>query len=113
MREEKCVRLLYYSAYIFVVTEKSGEKEVNTMRKSKLKIASCFVALISLCVVIFAACGGNGNETTPQIPTYTIQYTDNTGVHSIEVQSGKVYSIRSIPEKNGYEFMGLYDAEVG
>ncbi len=65
------------------------------------------VMLLSLC-----ACSGN-NQGTTQEQTYTIQYTDSTGVHSIEVETGKLYSIHSIPERNGYEFMGLYDAEVG
>lgn len=78
------------------------------MRKTKLKIV---VAVISLCAVFLVACGGN-EQGTSQEQTYTIQYTDSTGVHSIEVQSGKLYSISAIPEKNGYEFMGLYDAEL-
>jgi uncharacterized repeat protein (TIGR02543 family) len=80
------------------------------MRK-KYKILGVILAcamLFSLC-----ACGDNSGTNTPREQTYTIQYTDNTGVHSIEVQSGKLYSISAIPEKYGYEFMGLYDAEVG
>ncbi|WP_251616939.1 InlB B-repeat-containing protein [Pumilibacter muris] len=80
------------------------------MRK-KYKILGVILAcamLFSLC-----ACGDNSGTNTLREQTYTIQYTDNTGVHSIEVQSGKLYSISAIPEKYGYEFMGLYDAEVG
>lgn len=74
-----------------------------------------FLVVFLACTMMFSlcACGGNGNDSTPQVQTYTIQYTDNTGIHSIEVQSGKLYSISSIPEKSGYEFMGLYDAETG
>ncbi len=74
-----------------------------------------FIGVILACTMLFSlcACGDNSGTNTPREQTYTIQYTDNTGVHSIEVQSGKLYSINSIPEKNGYEFMGLYDAEVG
>ncbi len=74
-----------------------------------------FIVIFLACAMMFSlcACGGNGNDNSPQIQTYTIQYTDNTGIHSIEVQSGKLYSISTIPEKSGYEFMGLYDAEVG
>lgn len=78
------------------------------------KIHKLLVVFLA-CTLMFSlcACGGNGNENTPQTQTYTIQYTDNTGIHSISVQSGKLYSISSIPEKSGYEFMGLYDAETG
>ncbi len=73
------------------------------------------LVVILACTMIFSlcACNGVGNQSIPEMQTYTIQYTDNTGIHFIEVQSGRLYSISSIPEKNGYEFMGLYDAEVG
>ncbi len=74
-----------------------------------------FLGIILACLMLFSlcACGDNGGTNTTEPQTFTIQYTDSTGVHSIEVQSGNLYSISSIPEKNGYEFMGLYDAEVG
>lgn len=84
------------------------------MRKSKSKISGCVVTVMLACVVFLSACGGNTNQPeTPESQVYTIQYADNTGIHSFEVQSGNLYSISVIPEKTGYDFLGLYDAEVG
>lgn len=77
----------------------------------------CVVAMLIASIVLLMGCNTTPeNEVptdggTPQ--TFTIQYTDNTGIHSIEVQSGKLYSISSIPEQQGYEFLGLYDAQIG
>ncbi len=76
------------------------------MKKILIAFLVCLISF-SLC-----ACGKVGADT-PTDRMYTIQYTDGMGVHSIEVQCGELYSITSIPEKNGYEFIGLYDAEVG
>ena len=45
--------------------------------------------------------------------SYIIQYTDNTGTYKIEVTPGVPYSMPNIPQKEGYEFTGLYDAETG
>ncbi len=45
--------------------------------------------------------------------THTIQYTTDQGVQQLEVTKGKTYSLTAIPEKTGYTFMGLFDAEVG
>lgn len=79
--------------------------------KTTHKILGVILACAILCSL--CACDNKGGTNTTDPQTYTIQYTDSTGVHSIEVGSGKLYSISSIPEKNGYEFMGLYDSEVG
>ena len=79
-----------------------------------MKITRKILGVILACAMLFSLCACNGNEQgANQEQTYTIQYTDSTGVHSIEVETGKLYSISSIPEKNGYDFMGLYDAEAG
>ncbi len=78
------------------------------MKKTK------FFAVMLACVLAFSlvACAEKTPQTTdPQ--TYTIQYADETGIHSISVQSGSLYSISPIPEKHGYEFLGLFDAETG
>lgn len=80
-----------------------------------MKTTHKILGVILVCAILFSlcACDNKGGTNTNESHTYTIQYTDGTGVHSIEVQSGKLYSISSIPEKKGYEFMGLYDAETG
>lgn len=49
---------------------------------------------------------GNGNKDT-----YTIQY-EYDGIQQISVKDGELYSIESIPAKNGYVFDGLYDAPI-
>lgn len=81
-----------------------------------MKRVNKLITLLLICTlaVSLCACGDKDGETKPAEPqNYTIQYADSTGIHSITVQSGSLYSISSIPEKNGYEFMGLYDAETG
>lgn len=81
------------------------------MKRKSLAVICTVLTILMTCVMFFAGCNNTPVDTTPK--EYTIQYTDDSGIHSIEVQSGKLYSISAIPEKNGYEFMGLYDAEVG
>ncbi len=78
------------------------------------KIHKILVGILA-CIMLFSlcACGENNGQDTTEPQTYTIQYTDNTGLHSISVESGKLFSISSIPSKNGYEFLGLFDAETG
>ena len=44
---------------------------------------------------------------------HTIQYSDSNGNYTIEVKTGDMFTIESIPEKYGYEFLGLYDEESG
>lgn len=45
---------------------------------------------------------------------YTIMYSDGSGTHTLTVKKGDLYSIpEPLPSKNGYDFIGLYDAEVG
>ena len=70
--------------------------------------------LIIVLGAILVACGSFGNnkeDTTTS--SYTIQYTDEGGTHTLTVQDGAPYSIETIPEKDGYTFLGLYDAKVG
>lgn len=68
--------------------------------------------LLSLC-----ACENGTQTSNPTKPTesqtYTIQYADDEGIHTLGVTQGELYSISSVPQKTGYEFLGLYDAEVG
>lgn len=66
----------------------------------------CLVAVL----LLLCACDmGDGGE--PGI--YTIQYSDDTGIHSVSVESGSLYSINPVPTRNGYDFVGLFDSEVG
>lgn len=68
---------------------------------------SCIIATVLSCSVVFGGCTDN-NSTE-----YTIQYTDNAGLHSLSVMSGSVYSLETLPQKYGYEFLGLFDAKIG
>ena len=87
------------------------------MRK-KILLLSVFVCCIVLLLAFTVACddkneeNGDGNQTGT-VTSYIIQYTDNTGTYNIEVTPGAPYSMPSIPQKEGYEFAGLFDAEVG
>jgi len=83
--------------------------------KKKLFSAVCTViTVIIIGTLLLAGCtdiGGSGGGTEPQ--EYTIQYTDNSGAHTLTVADGASYSLDVVPEKVGHEFLGLYDAEVG
>ncbi len=43
---------------------------------------------------------------------YTIQYSDDAGIHLITVKKGSPYSLESIPYRFGYEFLGLFSAQT-
>lgn len=79
------------------------------------KLITCILsmALATVMLFSFAGCFGNSTpeDTTPK--EYTIQYTDDAGTHQLNVTAGMPYSLDVVPTKNGYTFMGLYDAEVG
>ena len=92
--------------------------------KKLCKIVTIVLLVLMASTMVFTACWGNdtppadegdGSET-PTLPAeteYTLQYTDDNGVHTITVKSGALYSITNIPQRTGYTFLGLYDAEVG
>ena len=63
---------------------------------------------------VLTACDNNSddNDVVQQLD-YIIQYTDDTGTYTIDVKSGEPYSMSAIPSREGYVFMGLYDAETG
>ena len=73
--------------------------------------------LVIICCLVAVSCGDNGENTnkntSSDVQEYTIQYTDNTGNHTITVKNGDVYSLESIPQKTGYTFKGLFDLEEG
>ena len=80
------------------------------MKSKKAALICLIIATMILSVAVFAACdmrdGGGDKE-------YVIQYTDDAGIHEITVKDNKLFSIEVIPQKNGYVFKGLFDAEVG
>ena len=90
------------------------------MKKRITILVALLLVVVSAMSVVLAGCGmfgdkggGDNNNQQTEPVTYTIQYTDDNGTHTITVQSGQPYSIETIPQRNGYEFMGLFDAQTG
>ena len=91
------------------------------MRKRIKSIGIVIVAFVLICSMMLAGCDLSGVNTPfgPKPPeeseepvVYTLQYTDDGGTHQIEVQSGALYTIESIPQRKGFDFIGLFDAEI-
>ena len=85
------------------------------MKKTKpLMICGSLALIVIMLCIMLSACdafGGNKEEAAPT--TYTIQYTDDEGSHTITVKDGDPYSLETVPTRDGYTFDGLFDAEVG
>ena len=87
------------------------------MKKRTITLVALLLVAVSVMSIGLTACGlfdddDNGGSNIPSEPVkYTIQYTDDNGTHTIT--SGQPYSIDVIPERTGYEFTGLYDAQTG
>ena len=77
------------------------------------------ILTILLCIVItisgLVACTDESGYATENVgnKSYVIQYTDDTGTYTIDVKQGSPYSMEVVPTREGYEFLGLFDAEVG
>lgn len=77
------------------------------------------ILTILLCMVItisgLVACTDESGYATENASnkSYVIQYTDDTGTYTIDVKQGSPYSMEVVPTREGYEFLGLFDAEVG
>ena len=81
------------------------------MKKGISKISIC-VALTLLFSIMFSACGLFGGNSKDGDKKYTIMYSDGSETKTLEVKNGDLYSITPI-EKDGYVFLGLFDAEAG
>ena len=85
------------------------------MKKGILR--GIFSILISFCICIaMTGCDWPWSKTDepPIEPSvWTIQYTDDEGTHQLKVEEGMPFSIENIPAREGYDFLGLFDAEVG
>ena len=67
------------------------------------------LAAIFLCVCSLTACGGTSVVSSGP---YKIIYSDEDGKYEMEVFRGVEYEIQHIPEKYGYDFIGLFDSET-
>ena len=80
------------------------------MRKKRTSIVCCIMAILMAGILSLSGCGffefGGGGGTSSVAPkTYTIQYTDDAGTHTLEVEDGSPYSLESIPRREGYDFI--------
>lgn len=75
--------------------------------------------LVTLCVTLLLTMAvgctfGDDEEDLAETPvTYTIQFSDDTGIKSIEVTSGALYSFTDLPSREGYRFTGLWSQKSG
>ena len=93
------------------------------MKKRFTGLIGVALAMAMLCSLVLSGCGifgggnnnnNNNNKDEQTTPTeYTIQYTDDVGTHTIKVTDGATYALEVLPERTGYDFLGLFDAEVG
>lgn len=80
------------------------------------KFLTCLlsIALAAVMAFSFTGCFGGGEVPEYEKPVeYIIQYTDDSGTHKFTVLSDTPYALDVIPERTGYIFTGLFDAEVG
>lgn len=77
--------------------------------KEKIKsLLATFITVAMFAITLSGCFGGDGKPKN-----YTLQYTDDEGTHQITVTDGEPYSLENVPQRTGYEFLGLFDAETG
>ena len=88
-------------------------------KKRFISLVSVVLATVMLCLVFLSGCGlfggdNNNDDNNNTTPTeYTIQYTDDLGSHTLTVADGATYALEAVPERLGYDFLGLFDAKIG
>lgn len=94
--------------------------EYKSTKSKKHFILLCVFFLLLICCIVLPGCGlfssNDGyvdNSGSNQPAVYKIQYTDDYGTYIIEVEDGDPFSLENIPQREGYEFLGLFDSEVG
>ena len=84
--------------------------------RNKVFLTLAVICCLILTLGVLAACNdekGEGGQSATTGESYVIQYTDDTGTYSIDVKQGEPYSMSALPAREGYDFIGLFDAEVG
>lgn len=82
------------------------KQENLSTRHSFYRVA--FAAILLCMATIFVGCDLVGTETE----IYTIQYVNEGEIESIEVADGELFNL-PVATKEGYDFLGYFDAEVG
>lgn len=84
------------------------------MKKGAILTVILIMIIVS-CAAIMCSCDlSEKDKDNNESKSYTIMYSDGDDIKSLSVKNGEIYTIaKPLPQKEGYIFMGLYDAEVG
>ncbi len=99
-----------------VLTYVKDNRLWNLMRILMRKFFSNCIAILLTGILSLTVVGCNDekdNTIKDESKTYILQYATEEGAHQLTVTQGQPYFLESIPSKIGYDFIGLYDAEVG
>lgn len=84
------------------------------MKKNKAILVLLLLFTLTISLVACVKDGNDGDKTTGETQTsFVIQYTDDTGTFNISVDDGQPYAMSAVPYREGYDFVGLFDSEVG
>ena len=84
------------------------------MKKNKAILVLLLLFTLTISLVACVKGGNDGDKTTGETQTsFVIQYTDDTGTFNISVEDGQPYAMSAVPYREGYDFVGLFDSEVG
>lgn len=84
------------------------------MKKNKAILVLLLLFTLTISLVACVKDGNDGDKTTGETQTsFVIQYTDDTGTFNISVEDGQPYAMSAVPYREGYDFVGLFDSEVG
>ncbi len=75
----------------------------------KVKLLLLITALLAIFCLTLYACGPQEKEEKTD---YIIQY-EFEGIQQLNVKKGQMFALQKIPQKTGYRFLGLFDAEIG
>lgn len=81
------------------------------MKRKKIVIVLTFILCLFFSVFGLIACDDTASS---EDKTYTIAWTDGVENHTFTVKSGELYMLEQpLPNKVGYDFIGLFDSEIG
>lgn len=84
------------------------------MKKNKAILVLLLLFTLTISLVACVKDGNDGDKTAGETQTsFVIQYTDDTGTFNISVEDGQPYAMSAVPYREGYDFVGLFDSEVG
>lgn len=84
------------------------------MKKNKAILVLLLLFTLTISLVACVKDGNDGDKTAGETQTsFVIQYTDDTGTFNISVEDGQPYAMSTVPYREGYVFVGLFDSEVG